>query len=122
MPEAKAFRRAGCGKSARPVRRGERHFGPLLLYSRATRSERSPLPSRGEPRAADGEAFSEGLAKDFGALGFARGVRNPNRETEAGCRRKCFKGAPPGVGIRPEAEPRTVGAKESTCKDRRELL
>jgi len=37
--------------------------------SRATRSERSPLPSRGEPRAADGEAFSEGPAKDFGALG-----------------------------------------------------
>ena len=61
--------------------------------SRATRSERSPLPSRGEPRAADGEAFSEGPAKDFGALGCARGFRNPKWETEAGCRRKCFGGA-----------------------------
>ena len=36
-----------------------------------TRSERSPLASRGdrrEPRGTDGEGFSEGHAKDFGAL------------------------------------------------------
>ena len=59
--------------------------------SRATRSERSPLPSRGEPRAADGEAFSEVPAKDFGALGCARGFRNPKWETEAGNRRKCLE-------------------------------
>jgi hypothetical protein len=32
MPEARLFRRAGCGKSARPVRRGEGASGPLLLY------------------------------------------------------------------------------------------
>ncbi len=32
-PLTKVFRRAGCGKSARPVRRGRRHpWGPLLLY------------------------------------------------------------------------------------------
>src|SRR6478736_1062794 len=81
--------------------------------SRATRSERSPLPSRGEPRAADGEAFSEGPAKDFGALGCARGVRNPELETEAGCGRKCFGGAPPGVGIRPEAGPSQCARKRN---------
>jgi len=81
--------------------------------SRATRSERSPLPSRGEPRAADGEAFWEGPAKDFGALGCARGFRNPRWETEAGNRGKCFGGAPPGVGIRPEAEPRQCARKRN---------
>src|SRR4051812_315268 len=43
-------------------------------------SERSPLPSRGtggsrgQPTE---EGFSEGHAEDFGALGFARGSRNP---------------------------------------------
>jgi hypothetical protein len=56
--------------------------------SRATRSERSPLPSRGEPRAADGGAFSEGPAEDFGALGLRAAVEIRSRRPKPACRRQ----------------------------------
>src|SRR4051812_20488047 len=49
MSEERAFRRAGHGKSASPVRRGEgRLFGSFLLYPRAARKKGTFLSRRNE--------------------------------------------------------------------------
>src|ERR1039457_2382609 len=46
MLAARVSARAGCGKSARPVRRGERSDVRFLSYSTATRGEQRIVPDR----------------------------------------------------------------------------
>ena len=90
-----------------------------MCCPRATQSERSPLPSRGAPRAADGGGCSEGPAEDFGALFCALDFEIRGWRPKAG-RRKCSGGAPLGVGIRPE--PSRDSARERSMSQARKLL
>jgi hypothetical protein len=60
-------------------------FVPICLGRTKARGRHSQAEVKAtEPRGADGGAFSEGQAEDFGALVCSRGIRNPELETEAG--------------------------------------